>query len=154
NGTITCTVGGAQKINVATGNTLTLFGAITSSFGLNVNRSGTGVLVLGAANPNFSGTINMNAGSGTLAIAADNALGTGDANIASSTLDFRNVNYASTVEGIITVTSTTLLSSTGASTYAGRINLSGSDNTFSLANALTLAGVVSGSVLTKTGAAT
>ncbi|WP_018963985.1 autotransporter-associated beta strand repeat-containing protein [Ancylobacter sp. FA202] len=124
-------LGGAGGIDVASGQTLTLSGAIGETSTSQLTKSGDGVLVLSGANSYTGGTL---VSGGTVAVSADSNLG---AAIGGLTLDGGK------------------LITTASFTSARNVTLGSGNGTFDVApgTVLTLAGAFSGSGgLTKIGA--
>ena len=137
----TVAMGSASTIGVAAGtDQLTLLGVVGGGFAL--TKIGAGTLISSGSNTYTGGTV---VSGGTLAVTANNALGTtaGGTTIASgATLDLRNVTYG-TAE-TLTVNGGTIATSTGTSSFAGNVVL-GANSTVNVAGSqLTLSGVVSG----------
>ncbi len=137
----TVAMGSASTIGVGVGaDTLTLGGIVSGGFAL--TKVGAGTLVLGGANT-YTGVTAINGG--TLAVTANNALGTvagGTTLAAGTTLDLRNVAYA-TAEGL-TNNGGTLATSVGTSSFAGGMTLGANSSVNVTGAQLTLSGVTSG----------
>jgi filamentous hemagglutinin family protein len=86
-----------------------------------ITKNGAGTLVLGGNNT-YTGANIINAG--TLAVTANNALGTNAAGttVNAGILDFRNVAYGTT-EAVTLATGSSLITSTGTSSFAGAITM-------------------------------
>ena len=150
-------IAGAGNINLEkyltiAGASDTNFSGIISGTG-GLTKSGLGTLTLSGTNT-YTGATTVSAG--TLAVTANNALGTNAAGttVASgATLDFDGVNYSTTEA--ITVNGGTIKTSTGASTVAGTIALGANSNFNVVGTSLTSSGVISGAGgLTKSGSGT
>ncbi|NDD14309.1 MAG: hypothetical protein EB072_17130, partial [Betaproteobacteria bacterium] len=100
----------------------TFSGKLTSSGAL--VKTNTGTLILSGGSNDYSGATTV--GQGTLAVSANNALGTtaaGTTVSSAGTLDFQNVTY-STAEAV-TNNGGTIATTTGTSTFAGGVTLGG-----------------------------
>ena len=134
------TLGAAGSTVDVSGTQLTLSGVIGG--GNELTKASGGILIL-SGNNTYTGATNINAG--TLAVTANNALGTNAAGttVASgATLDLRNVLYT-TSEGL-TLDGGTLLASAGTSSYAGGVTLSSDSQIAVTGSALTVSGSIQG----------
>ncbi|HTP97414.1 MAG TPA: autotransporter-associated beta strand repeat-containing protein, partial [Burkholderiales bacterium] len=117
-GTVSAILGGNVSVNKTTGGTVTLSG-----------------------NNTYTGATNVNAG--TLAVAANNALGTTAAGTTvanGATLDFQSVVYGTTET--VAVNGGTIAASTGSSSFAGPITLGASSSATVAGTQLTLSGAI------------
>ena len=131
---------GANTLTVNESGTTTYSGVVGGTGGL--TKAGTGTLTMSGANT-YTGATAINAG--TLAVTANNALGTtaaGTSVASGATLDFRNVAYA-TAEAV-TLNGGTLATSTGTSSFAGPVTLGANGNVDVGGTQLTLSGVIGG----------
>lgn len=132
---------GAQPLTVGGAGNTTIGKIIATGAGT-LTKDGAGTLTLSGANT-YTGATNINAG--TLAVAANNALGTNAAGttVASgATLDFRNVAYSTTEA--VALNGGTLAASTGTSSFAGPVTLGANSNVDVAGTQLTLSGVIGG----------
>ncbi len=133
--------GATRNLSVdGTGNT-TINGTVTTTSGT-LTKNGTGTLTL-SGNNTYTGATAVNAG--TLAVTANNALGTtvtGTTVASGATLDFRNVAYATTEA--VTLNGGALATSTGTSSFAGSVTLGANSNVDVGGTQLTLPGVIGG----------
>ena len=150
---VTAGSGANHGFNISSGQT----GAVQSIISGTgpISKIGAGTLTLSGANT-YTGATNIAAG--TLAVTANNALGTvaGNTTVASNaTLDLQNVTY-STAESVAVASGGNIAASTGVSSFAGAISNSGLATYNIGGTSLNLSGPVTGttSLLTKTGAGT
>lgn len=148
-GTSTLTAGSSGATSVFSGILRNVGGA------LGLTKIGAGVLTLSNGSNAYSGITNVNGG--TLAVTANNALGTnagGTVVAAAGILDLQGVTYLTT-EGV-TLDGGTLQVSTGTSSFAGTVTLSTATSTINVSGTqLTLSGQLTGTQgFGKTGAGT
>ena len=150
------TLGATSTLEVTTAaRSMALGGAIGGSAGAGLLKAGAGTVVLGVANA-YSGLTDVQAG--TLAVTANNALGTtaaGTSVALGAAIDLRGSNYTS-AEALTLNGGSALLASTGTSSFGGQITL-GATSTIDVAGSrLTLSNAIgdggSGFGLLKAGA--
>ncbi|MCX7185434.1 MAG: autotransporter-associated beta strand repeat-containing protein [Nitrosospira sp.] len=143
-----------QSFRLTTGNaTNTQYDGVISGIGGSLTKTGNGSFTL-TGNNSYTGLTTVS--TGTLAVTADNALGTnaqGTTVANGATLDLQGVAY-NTTEAVILQNGATLATSIGASSLAGTVTLT-TAGVFSVGGTqLSLSGVVGetgASTLTKTG---
>ncbi|QEY61909.1 DUF4347 domain-containing protein [Metapseudomonas lalkuanensis] len=131
-GTVTLT--GAADISAASGSTLTLSGALDGAFNLNKTDSGTLVLTNSANEAGHTGGTTITGG--TLSIANDDHLGSGQVTLNGGTLGITN---AATIDNAIALASASAISTSANATLSGTLSGSGT-LTKSGAGTLTLSG--------------